>query len=101
MKLLLLCCIGLGMAACSSRALPRTSARPPATRVEPVTETLHGVAITDNYRWLEGDNAESRSDQGKVTPEVASWTDAQNALHACRARRPARPQGDRRSPSGR
>ena len=26
---------------------------PPATAVEPVTETLHGVEIADPYRWLE------------------------------------------------
>ena len=26
---------------------------PPATRVENVTETLHGVTVTDPYRWLE------------------------------------------------
>jgi len=25
----------------------------PRTRVKPVTDTLHGVEITDNYRWLE------------------------------------------------
>ena len=26
--------------------------RPPATRQAPVTETLHGVQITDPFRWL-------------------------------------------------
>ena len=26
---------------------------PPTTKVEPVTETIHGVTITDPYRWLE------------------------------------------------
>jgi len=75
MKLLL--CLGFGLvlaAACSSR----TSSRPPATRVEKVTETLHGVAISDDYRWLEGDNSDPKQ-AGKVTPEVAAWTDAQNA----------------------
>ena len=45
----------------------------PQTPAEPVTESLHGEAITDAYRWLEGD------DEGKVTPRVAAWTDAQNA----------------------
>lgn len=52
--------------------------RPPATKAEPVKETLHGVEIVDPYRWLEGDNSDSKS-AGKVTPEVAVWTDAQNA----------------------
>jgi prolyl oligopeptidase len=54
-------------------------AGPPATRAEPVTETLHGVAVTDPYRWLEGDNSNPER-MGQVTPEVAAWTDAQNAF---------------------
>ena len=53
-------------------------AAPPATRIDPVKETIHGVTLTDNYRWLEGDN--SNPDQmGKPTAETAAWTDAQNA----------------------
>jgi hypothetical protein len=73
MKLLL--CLGFGLllaTACSSR----TSSRPPASRVEKVTETLHGVPVSDDYRWLEGDNSDPKQ-AGKVTPEVAAWTDAQ------------------------
>jgi prolyl oligopeptidase len=58
--------------------MPRTSAKPPTTKAEPVEETLHGVAIADRYRWLEGDNSDP-ADQGKVTPDVAGWTDAQNS----------------------
>lgn len=50
-------------AACSS------SPRPPETRVEPVTDTLHGVAIVDPYRWLEDQDA----------PEVRDWIARQNA----------------------
>ena len=30
---------------------------PPETPVEPVTEVLHGVGITDPYRWLEDQNS--------------------------------------------
>jgi hypothetical protein len=30
---------------------------PPATPIEPVTEVLHGVEITDPYRWLEDQNS--------------------------------------------
>ena len=48
-------------------------AGPPPTEARPVTETVHGMAITDPYRWLEGDA------KGAVTAEVAAWTDAQNA----------------------
>ena len=76
MKSLLCLCLCLPLASCSN-SMPRTSAKPPATKAEPVEETLHGVAITDRYRWLEGDNSDP-ADQGKVTPEVAGWTDAQN-----------------------
>ncbi|KAB2962725.1 MAG: S9 family peptidase [Thermoanaerobaculia bacterium] len=53
-------------------------AAPPESRVSPVTETLHGVAVTDPYRWLEGDHSDPER-MGRVTPEVAAWTDAQNA----------------------
>ena len=42
----------------------------PSTRVDPVTEKLHGVDITDPYRWLE--NADS--------PEVRAWVTKQNHL---------------------
>ncbi len=33
------------------------AAQPPKTKAEPVTETLHGVQITDPYRWLEDQNS--------------------------------------------
>lgn len=52
--------------------------QPPTTRAEPVTEVLHGVEITDPYRWLEGDNSDP-DNQGAVTPEVTVWTDDQNS----------------------
>jgi prolyl oligopeptidase len=35
--------------------------------VHPVTDTLHGVAIADPYRWLEDQNS----------PETRAWLDAQ------------------------
>src|SRR4051812_11763691 len=69
----------LALAACSGEdRVAKTSARPPATRRAPVTDTIHGVNVIDNYRWLEGDNGDP-NDRGKMTPEVAAWTDAQNA----------------------
>lgn len=73
MKLSLFLVAGVALAA-HAAAQPK----PPATRVDPVTETLHGVTITDPYRWLEGDNSNPER-MGQVTPEVAAWTDAQNA----------------------
>lgn len=40
----------------------------PATPKRPVTDTYHGVAVVDNYRWLEKDS----------DPEVKAWSAAQN-----------------------
>jgi prolyl oligopeptidase len=61
-------------------ALPSASlyAQPPATEPRPVTETLQGEALVDNYRWLEGDNS-NPDNMGLVNDEVAAWTDSQNA----------------------
>jgi len=42
---------------------------PPATPARPVVETLHGVTLTDRYRWLE---------DGK-DPTVLAWSRAQHA----------------------
>lgn len=42
----------------------------PASKVEPVSDIVHGERVADPYRWLEeGDNA-----------AVREWTDKQNAL---------------------
>src|SRR5512135_1137838 len=49
----------------SSQAVPPM---PPAAPVRPVTDTLHGVAVTDPYRWME--------DGGQ---EFADWLKAQDA----------------------
>ena len=42
---------------------------PPPTPVEPVTEILHGVEITDPYRWLEDQNS----------PRTRKWLEEQAA----------------------
>jgi prolyl oligopeptidase len=56
------------MAAAVAAAQPRPD-YPPAPK-RPVVETFHGVAVTDDYRWLEDDAA----------PEVRAWVGAENAL---------------------
>jgi len=49
----------------SSAASPKAS---PKTKIRAVTETLHGVTISDPYRWLEDQNS----------PETRAWIEAQN-----------------------
>jgi prolyl oligopeptidase len=69
-----------GCAAAPSKPSQESPAMPtvPTTRAEPVTDLLHGVAVPDPYRWLEGDNSDPQR-MGQVTPAVTAWTDAQNA----------------------
>jgi prolyl oligopeptidase len=69
----------VSLGACSSESRPsRTAAVVPATRVEPVSETLDGVVFTDNYRWLEGPESPANAPLPPVPEEIAAWTDAQN-----------------------
>lgn len=42
----------------------------PPTRIDPLTEIIHGQPVSDPYRWLEDDSG----------PETAEWTLQQNAL---------------------
>ena len=52
-------------AACAAHAADA----PPATRIEPVVDTHHGVAVADPYRWLEDTAA----------PATRAWFVAQDA----------------------
>jgi len=47
--------------------MPALMAPPPPSEVEPVTEVLHGVPVTDPYRWLEDQDA----------PRTREWLTAQ------------------------
>jgi prolyl oligopeptidase len=49
--------------------MPPAVVAPPPTPAEPVTETLHGVEVTDPYRWLEDQNS----------PRTRAWIDEQTA----------------------
>jgi prolyl oligopeptidase len=65
--------------ALSAQLLPAQSVPPPAP-VRPVTDTLHGVTVTDPYRWME--------DEGR---ELTDWLRAQDAhTRAVLARIPGR-----------
>ena len=46
-----------------------TTARLPVTAKRPIIDVHHGVAVTDDYRWLEDGS----------DPEVAAWSAVQNA----------------------
>jgi prolyl oligopeptidase len=61
--------------------------KPPVTPRHDVTEVLHGVTVTDPFRWLEDQNS----------PETRKWIDAQNAYtHAFLDRLPGRSAIERR-----
>jgi prolyl oligopeptidase len=49
--------------------MPPAVVAPPPTPVEPVTEILHGVEVTDPYRWLEDQNS----------PRTRAWLEDQAA----------------------
>src|ERR1700756_1734473 len=48
--------------------MPNLIEPPPHAPVEPITEILHGVPVTDPYRWLEDQNS----------PRTRQWLAAQN-----------------------
>src|SRR3954469_20663863 len=88
----LVLCAGLGFGACARERHARapqakpapmaagtvsTTFKAPESRIDGVKDSVHGTEIVDNYRWLEGDNSDP-DHMGKITDEVAAWTDSQN-----------------------
>jgi prolyl oligopeptidase len=47
--------------------MPPVLSPPPNSAIEPVTEVLHGIPVTDPYRWLEDQNS----------PRTRAWIDEQ------------------------
>lgn len=47
--------------------MPQLTCAPPVSEIEPVTDILHGVAVTDPYRWLEDQNS----------PRTRAWIEEQ------------------------
>ncbi len=62
-------CVLIVLAGCAPGDRGARIPTAPATRVEPVVTTYHGVQVSDPYRWLDDAGA----------PEVRRWIDAQNA----------------------
>jgi prolyl oligopeptidase len=57
--------------------VPKLAVAPPFSPIEPVTEVLHGVPITDPYRWLEDQDSPRTREWLQVQREYArSYLDA-------------------------
>jgi len=67
---------------------PAQASSAPSTRRDDVSEVMHGVTVSDPYRWLED----------QQSPETRAWIDAQNAYtHALLDAWPGRPQIEKRA----
>jgi prolyl oligopeptidase len=73
MRQLIITGLVLLLTACATQPAPPAampaSVSKPVTEIHPVTETLHGVELTDPYRWLEDQDA----------PATRDWITRQNA----------------------
>ena len=84
-QLLLVCLFTVNSLAQPTGSSPKPS--PPPTRRESTQEVLHGVTVTDSYRWLEDQNS----------PETRMSIDAQNAhTHKLLDAWPGRPALEKR-----
>ncbi len=61
--------VALSLASCAAPTPEPSAGPPPATRIETVVDTFHGVDVPDDYRWLED----------QQSAETRAWIDAQNA----------------------
>lgn len=67
--------------------MPELIERPPFSAVDPVTEVMHGVSITDPYRWLEDqDSPRTRGWIEEQTRYARSYLDSIAGRHLIRKR---------------
>src|SRR3989475_12427397 len=65
-----LACVTISLSVASQVTAQSPTVPPlPTTARRPVTDTYHGVAVTEDYRWLENWD----------DPAVRAWSDSQNA----------------------
>ena len=65
-----LACVTISLSVASQVTAQSSTVPPlPTTARRPVTDTYHGVAVTEDYRWLENWD----------DPAVRAWSDSQNA----------------------
>src|SRR5262245_7787576 len=64
----LLLVVAIGGCLCVSRMLSAAPPAHPPSQADPVAETLHGVTLSDRYRWLED----------QQSPATRAWVAAQN-----------------------
>jgi prolyl oligopeptidase len=65
-RLAISCLLLMIVSPLSVHAQPR--ATPPRTKMQPVTDVLHGIELVDPYRWLED----------QQSPETRAWIEQQN-----------------------
>ena len=75
----------LALGICLTAAMAQRPSAPPATRTDNVSETIHGVTLTDPYRWLEDQNsAETRAwidSENRYTQSVISELPGRDQIH--------------------
>lgn len=64
--------------------LPKPNhAKPPLARRKPVSKTVHGVTLSDDYAWLRADNwQEVMRDPSKLDKNIRAYLEAENAYTA-------------------
>lgn len=60
--------------------MPAMPPEPPRAQRRPLTRTLHGIALTDDYAWLKAENwREVMRDPSVLDPGIRAYLEAENA----------------------